>query len=169
MDVIIRQWRREDLESVQRVTWETWIATYLSFIPEKDLRTYFDLHYNLEALSKLFHSEFVNGCVAVVEGTVAGYAKTKLNREENRFYISSLYVLPSYQGQGLGMKLLRAAEECAMSYHVDRVWLGVMAQNIGALAWYRKIGFDFVEEAPFTMGDTTVNHLIGFKLIRFKS
>jgi hypothetical protein len=33
------------------------------------------------------------------------------------------------------------------------------------IAWYRSLGFSFVEEAPFTMGKATVRHLIGFKLL----
>lgn len=165
MEVIIRQWRMDDLPSVQRITWDTWLAAYSEFIPENDLQTYFDSHYTMEALSELFHSVLVNGFVSEIDGSVVGYARTQLNNEENRFYISSLYVLPQYQGKGIGMKLLRAAEECANAHHLGTVWLGVMVQNVGALTWYKKIGFQFVEEAPFTMGNTTVNHLIGYKRI----
>jgi len=40
-----------------------------------------------------------------------------------------------------------------------------MVKNTGALAWYRNKGFQFVREAPFSMGATTVEHLIGFKII----
>jgi ribosomal protein S18 acetylase RimI-like enzyme len=89
--------------------------------------------------------------------------QTQINQQEKRFYVSSIYVLPLYQGKGLGMKLIRAAETWAIANHFDDVWLGVMMQNVNALAWYKKIGFQFVEEAPFTMGQTTVNHLIGYK------
>jgi ribosomal protein S18 acetylase RimI-like enzyme len=76
-----------------------------------------------------------------------------------------VYVLPSYQGQGIGGKLMRAAEERALAAGMKELWLGVMVQNTAALEWYRRNGFSFVEEAPFTMGKTTVNHLIGFRAI----
>jgi len=33
----------------------------------------------------------------------------------------------------------------------DTLWLGVMVQNIRALAWYRKRGFEFLDSMPFTM------------------
>lgn len=165
MDVAIRQWTLDDLQSVRHITWETWLDAYSSFIPESDLREYFDTHYTLAALSKLFRTEFMNGLVAVVDGEVVGYAKTKFNKEENRFYVSSLYILPKFHGMGLGGKLMAAAEEIARTYSVDSVWLGVMTQNTQALEWYKKLGFQFVEEAPFTMGRTTVVHLIGFKKI----
>lgn len=163
MQVRIRPWERDDLPAVQRVTWESWLATYSAFIPQNDLQAYFETHYNMAALAALFNSLEVNGWVADVDKTIAGYLKTQRNDNEKRFYVSSVYVLPAYQGKGIGMKLLRAAETCALANHFADVWLGVMAQNANALAWYKKIGFQFVEAAPFSMGQTTVNHLIGYK------
>ena len=166
MSIAIRQWTLEDLPSVRQVTWNTWLDAYLSFIPESDLRRYFDAHYNLDALTQLFHTPLMNGFVAEVNGSVVGYVKTKFKKEENRFYVSSLYILPGRQGMGLGGKLMAAAEELAKTLAADSVWLGVMTQNTPALDWYKRHGFTFVEEAPFTMGQTTVVHLIGFRKIR---
>jgi ribosomal protein S18 acetylase RimI-like enzyme len=163
MNVIIRPWEKDDLSAIQSVTWETWLATYSAFIPQDDLQTYFEAHYNLAALAELFNSREVNGWVAEAEKAIVGYLKTQRHDEEKRFYVSSVYVLPTHQGKGIGMKLLRQAEACATAYHFDKIWLGVMAPNFNALAWYKKIGFEFIEEAPFTMGQTTVNHLIGYK------
>jgi diamine N-acetyltransferase len=160
--VAIRSWEQGDLEDVRRITWETWMATYASFIPVADLRSYFDQHYSLQALQELAGHVNVSGFVAVVDGVVAGYLKTQAAQEEGRFYVSSVYVLPGYQGKKLGTRLMHAAEDLALRVGFDRIWLGVMVQNLGALNWYRKTGFQFVEEAPFTMGKTTVNHLIGY-------
>ncbi len=166
MSIAIRQWTLEDLPSVRQVTWDTWLDAYSSFIPESDLRHYFDAHYTLDVLTQLIHTPLMNGFVAEVNGSVVGYVKTKFNKEENRFYVSSLYILPERQGMGLGGKLMAAAEELAKTIGADSVWLGVMTQNTPALDWYKRHGFTFVEEAPFTMGQTTVVHLIGYRKIR---
>jgi ribosomal protein S18 acetylase RimI-like enzyme len=163
--VVIRPWQQDDLEEVRRITWETWLATYASFIPVTDLRSYFDEHYSLPALQELAGRENISGFAAVVEGVVAGYLKTQAAHEEGRFYVSSVYVLPGYQGKRLGTRLMQEAEGLARRSGFDRIWLGVMVQNLGALEWYRKTGFQFVEEAPFTMGKTTVNHLIGYRVL----
>jgi ribosomal protein S18 acetylase RimI-like enzyme len=163
--VVIRVWEREDLEDVRRITWETWVATYASFIPVSDLRAYFDEHYSIPALQELAGRENVSGFVAVADGVVAGYLKAQAAREEGRFYVSSVYVLPGHQGKRLGTRLMQEAEGLARRAGFDRIWLGVMVQNLGALDWYRKTGFQFVEEAPFTMGKTTVNHLIGYRVL----
>jgi hypothetical protein len=77
--------------------------------------------------------------------------------------VPSLYFLPEFQGQGMGRRLLEAAEEYAAQKGVDELWIGVMVENKQALVFYRKMGFLFVREEPFTMGKTTVAHLIGYK------
>ena len=166
MTTEIRGWREPDIEMIRTITWETWVDAYSSFIPVEDLRSYFDRAYSAQALRDLQAQPNVDGFVAEIGGeTVVGYLKTHLEKDEGRFYVSSVYVLPSYQGQGIGGKLMRAAEERATAAGMKEVWLGVMVQNTAALEWYRRNGFSFVEEAPFTMGRTTVNHLIGFRAI----
>jgi ribosomal protein S18 acetylase RimI-like enzyme len=161
--MVIREWTVEDLPAVQHITWETWVATYASFIPIEDLRAYYDEQYSIEALKKLMEPPTFRGFLAVEEGVPAGYAKTKYDEEEKRCYLSSLYILPGYQGRGIGGRLLAVGEAFARTFGVTEIWLGVMVQNTSALAWYRKLGFQFVEEAPFTMGKTTVSHLIGYR------
>jgi ribosomal protein S18 acetylase RimI-like enzyme len=165
MGRFFREWTLNDLPSVRNVTWLTWLDAYASFVPVEDLRAYYDEHYSPESLEKLFHTPSVKGYVAVVDDQVVGYLKTLFAEREKRFYVSSVYVLPGFQGAGLGGHLMMKAEDQALLCGVHEIWLGVMTQNIPALEWYRRSGFLFVEEQPFTMGRTTVPHLIGYKKI----
>jgi ribosomal protein S18 acetylase RimI-like enzyme len=82
-----------------------------------------------------------------------------------KFYVSSLYVLPEFQGFGLGKKLLNESYRIAKEKQYCKVWLGVMKQNVKSLEWYQNLGFIFNEEEPFQMGSTQVMHLIGYKTI----
>jgi hypothetical protein len=50
MEILIRHWRREDLPAVRMILWESWIAAYSAFIPEEDLRTYFEATYQIDSL-----------------------------------------------------------------------------------------------------------------------
>jgi diamine N-acetyltransferase len=161
----IREWTPVDLPVIRHITWETWVATYASFIPMDDLRGYFDEHYSIQALTELSASQGFHGLLALEDKTPIGYAKVKFNPDERRCYISSLYILPGFQGKGIGTALMAKGEDYARGFGVQEVWLGVMRQNTNALAWYKKIGFHFVEESPFTMGKTSVPHLIGFRPI----
>ena len=139
------------------------MATYSSFIPERDLRSYFDIHYTEASLLKLFDDPLTYGFIAEKDRQIAGYIRVLFNRDENRLYVPSLYFLPGYQGQGMGKRLLDAAEGLAGGKGLDRFWIGVMVENRRALAFYRRVGFQFVREEPFTMGKTTVAHVIGYK------
>jgi ribosomal protein S18 acetylase RimI-like enzyme len=163
MGIVIRPWQKNDLASIRRITWESWISTYSSFIPESDLRSYFDVHYTEASLLKMFEDPFTHGFIVETDDQIAGYARLFFNRDENRLYVSSLYFLPDYQGQGMGSQLLNAAAGYAAEKGFDELWIGVMVKNRQALVFYRKVGFQFVREEPFTMGKTAVSHLIGFK------
>ena len=108
----------------------------------------------------------VNGFVAESDGRLVGCIRTRLAAEENRFYVPSLYVLPHYQGKGIGRSLMALAVNEAVAHGHDRIWIGIMEKNKDGLDWYRKFGYHKVEEAPFTMGKTTVNHYIGYVLVK---
>jgi ribosomal protein S18 acetylase RimI-like enzyme len=165
MGIVIRPWEKNDLASIRRITWESWISTYLKFIPERDLKSYFDIHYTEESLISMFDDPSMHSFIAAMDGQVAGYARLFFNHDEDRLYVSSLYFLPDFQGQGMGSRLLEAAEGYATDKGLDELWIGVMVKNSQALDFYRKVGFQFIREEPFTMGKTTVRHLIGWKKI----
>jgi len=163
--VVVRGWNEGDLESIRRITWTTWLDAYGSFIPERDLKSYFDSAYTVKELTELHRSPHFRGLLAEVEGRPTGYAKVRYAPEEQRCYVSSLYVLPEFQGKGVGRRLMEEAERHALAFGVKEIWLGVMVQNTPALEWYQRNGFVFVEEQPFTMGATTVMHRIGHRPI----
>jgi ribosomal protein S18 acetylase RimI-like enzyme len=165
MGMTLRRWQKSDLASIRKITWESWISTYLGFIPENDLKSYFDIHYTEESFLRLFDDPSMQGFIAAMDGQVVGYARLFFNRDENRLYVSSLYFLPKFEGQGMGSRLIEAAEGYAVEKGLDELWIGVMVENRRALDFYKKAGFQFVREEPFTMGKTTVSHLIGYKRI----
>jgi diamine N-acetyltransferase len=164
-DIVVRRWTDADIPAVREITWATWVATYAPFVPLEDLRTYFDGHYNPATLRTFMEDPSTGGWIANVGDRPTGYVRNGYSEKEGRFYVMSLYVLPAYQGMGLGHRLMEASEGEAAVRGVDRVWLGVMEQNTKTLDWYRRMGFRFVEEAPFVMGKTAVNHYIGFRLL----
>jgi ribosomal protein S18 acetylase RimI-like enzyme len=165
MEIAIRPWQKDDLPSIRRITWESWISTYSSFIPETDIKSYFDIHYTKASLLNLLEDPCMQGFIAETEDQIAGYVRLFFNQEENRLYVPSLHVLAVFQDQGIGRKLLEKSERCAIEKHLHELWIGVMVKNRQALDFYRKVGFQFVQEEPFTMGKTTVSHLIGYKKV----
>ncbi len=161
-----RECTLDDIAAIQKVLFNTWAASYADFIPMKDIQWYFNNYYSDSNFTRMCDDPTTWNFVAEVKGHVVGYARGKLNDEQKRFYLESLYVLPEFQGRGIGTELLKIVEQKAVSQHHSSLWLGVMVQNIPSLEWYRKLGFQFVEESPFQMGKTVVNHLIGYRQIK---
>ena len=163
-EIAIRHWTRKDLSIVKSILLTTWKNTY-TFIPEEDILSHFEKHYSEDRLIEILNDPFSNGIIAEVNSVPAGWLKLFEDHINKKFFVSSLYVLPEFQGFGLGKKLLNEAYRIAKEKQFSKVWLGVMKQNVKSLEWYTKVGFVFVEEEPFQMGLTEVMHLIGYKVI----
>lgn len=161
-----REWNLDDTNEIQKVLFNTWLASYADFIPVTDIQWYFNNYYSEANFAQLFEEKESIGFVAEVKSHIVGYARMKFNHEHQRCYLESLYVLPEFQGKGIGMGLLMTVEKTAKEHAYNQIWLGVMEQNVPSLEWYKKLGFQFVEQSPFQMGKTTVNHFIGFRDIK---
>ncbi|MEW6512157.1 MAG: GNAT family N-acetyltransferase [Bacteroidota bacterium] len=159
----LRTWTVDDIETVRNIAWVTWKETYGPFIPEKDLRAYLDDQYSRTKLEEKVRNHLLRGVIASWDNVDVAYMIVASVPQEGRCYVSSVYVLPAYQGKGIGSSLLSLAREIARGEGYNSIWLAVMTENRAAREWYERMGFQFPQEAPFTMGSTTVNHLIGFQ------
>jgi len=163
-EITIRNWTREDFHIVKNILLTTWKNTY-TFIPEEDILTHFEKHYSGDRLIEILNDPFSVGIIAEVNSVSAGWLKLFEDHINKKFFVSSLYVLPEFQGFGLGKRLLNESYRIAKEKQFSKVWLGVMKQNVKSLKWYKNLGFVFDEEEPFQMGSTEVMHLIGYKII----
>jgi ribosomal protein S18 acetylase RimI-like enzyme len=163
-EITLRNWTREDFSIVKSILLTTWKNTY-TFIPEEDILSHFEKYYSDDRLIEILNDPFSKGIIAEVNFIPAGWLKLFEDHVNKKFFVSSLYVLPEYQGFGIGKKLLNEAYRIAKEKHYNKVWLGVMKQNVTSFEWYKNLGFIFDEEEPFQMGSTEVMHLIGYKII----
>ncbi len=163
-EIVIRHWLKSDFKEVRNILFQTWSDTY-SFIPKDDILFHLEKNYCEEKLNLLYTDSNTQCFISEYDGSAVGWMKLFDNTSQIRFYLSSLYILPNYQGLGIGKLLLEKAGEIARLKNYDRIWLGVMKDNTKAYEWYINKGFNFVEEEPFQMGNTKVLHLIGYKLV----
>ncbi len=57
-------------------------------------------------------------------------------------YIIDLVVTQSARGSGLGKQLMQAAQEWAQGRGLDYIELGVLSNNLGAIALYEQLGYE---------------------------
>jgi len=88
----------------------------------------------------------LSGCiwVADVDGITAGF--TIVDLEEGSLF--ALFVLPEYEGLGLGRQLMDSAETALFKQH-SRVWLETDSQSRAA-AFYLRRGWEAVEQLAGT-------------------
>lgn len=164
-DTVVRKWKAEDAVGVRTVLQLSWQKAYSSFIPQEDLDFYLNKTYSKLSLQEMSKNSDYICYVAEIENTIVGWLKLNDNKSDNRFYLSSIYVLPEFQKMKIGEKFYRLACEEAVKKGFKEMYVGVMVQNKRALLWYQKLGFTFFEEQPFQMGNTSVSHLIGKRIL----
>lgn len=84
------------------------------------------------------------GTIAYIEndreiiGAVIGYTH---DTPDNSSYITQVYVLPEYRGNGLVNSLLNEYCNFCMENKLDKVWLTTKKDNLSAQRAYKKAGF----------------------------
>ena len=71
-----------------------------------------------------------------------------------------VWLLNRFQGGGLGKPLMSHAIERARAEGAPRLLLGVYSENAGAIAFYRRLGFETIGHRPFTVGTMVCDDFI---------
>lgn len=99
----------------------------------------------LEVLEREFETGQIYGAFA--QGRLVGVLS--LQRTGDVLMINDLVVLPCWQGQGIGGRLLSFALETAGRLGCRRVRLGMVHDNLRLRRWYEAHGFRTVEVRRF--------------------
>ena len=105
--------------------------------------------------------------VLVIEsgnGVIGGYAwyRWSLGSPASAFGIC---LAPAFKGQGLGEALIRRLKETAQKVGPDTIELTVQKKNTGAVALYRKMGFEIVRE-QLRQPDNEPEYFMALKITR---
>jgi len=95
---------------------------------------------------------FGDGClnlVALHDGDPVGHATLVPDVEDT--YELAIFVLHTYQGEGIGTHLIERLLGYAQEEDVERVWLSVERWNDPAIALYKKVGFEMSSTESFEL------------------
>ncbi len=77
-----------------------------------------------------------------------------LHMEGEKLYLGMLSVEPSRQNEGIGKKLLAAAEGEAIRQHCSSIYMTVISVRTELIDWYVRHGYFLTgEKKPFTIND----------------
>ena len=141
-----------DIKQIQNIVHITWPITYGEILSKEQLDYMLDLFYSDEALKlqynkkeqlfyMIYESETNLGFIGI-EHNYNGKTVTKIHK---------IYLLPETQGKGIGKKVIDEIAELALENNSAALVLNVNRFN-SALGFYKKIGFEVVDEVNIEIG-----------------
>jgi len=133
-NIFIREIKPSDIEEVKKLIWDT-INTCYPVIYSPKVITYWESLHNTEGILK----DMNEGFMVVLEKNGYIVATGSLLEDE----IRRVYVLPEFQSQGLGKKVMQELEEQARRLDLNSVRL---CSSLVSKKFYDAIGYETTEE-----------------------
>jgi ribosomal protein S18 acetylase RimI-like enzyme len=144
-----------DADDVASLLRASWAATYGSFLTADELNTVAREWHHPDLLRRQISDSDFTFLVARTEpGVLVGVATVKGSRDGASISVLRLYVLPEYQGRGIGSQLLDVA--LAAFPKAQRVELQVAEGNPSGLSFWTKQGFRACGHDEVRLGDATL-------------
>lgn len=156
--ITIRPVHLSDIKGIQHVARSSWMDTYREIYPIEYIESFLKQAYSADQLEQSIirdqQLEARRFLVAVSAETeeLAGYVHVMKENDEC-YELLRVYLLPSYQGTGIGTSLLNEVSTLNQISHL-KAW--VEEQNLSARRFYEAKGFIIVgEEIEKNEGFTT--------------
>ncbi len=146
--VTIERAQPNDAEEIQNVFYKTWLATYPNSetgVTVDDVHEHYKERLTPEGIEKSRKRieeglELVNQrfFVARVDKKIVGVCLANTHDDKNQ--LTAIYVLPEFQGKGIGYKLWD--EVLKFIDHTKDTTVEVVVHNNNAIEFYKRLGFE---------------------------
>ena len=133
----IRPARPADAPTLREIIGQAWQTSYSPIVGATNVDQMADTLLNDMSLRRLIVDSSFDTPIAMCAGAPAATAMARL--VDNYLHVMRLYVLPAFQGQGVGVALLNwllARQRIGIAVRLE-----VVAANHGALRFYDREGF----------------------------
>lgn len=131
--------------------------------PKADIESYITTNFSLKNFKKeltnhnfiyylMYHNKKLAGFSKVIFNT-----PTKHIVEKNITKMERLYLLKEFYGMHLGTKLMEINIELVKKRKQEGIWIEVWTENLRAIKFYTKMGFEIVGSSNFTISKTHSN------------
>lgn len=168
LKVSLRPATLEDAAAITEIGITTFTATYAHSLPAHDMHAFLEKVYSLGATTADIVDPDRDIIVATAQGgssdtpsTIIGFALLTRNSPDpcvshltELVEFQRLYILPEYQGHGVGKLLMGEITSMARAQGFRRMWVGAWEENFRAIAIYERDGYRKVGEREFWVGST---------------
>ncbi|MBA3871050.1 MAG: GNAT family N-acetyltransferase [Anaerolineae bacterium] len=153
----IRRAEPADAQAIATVQTASWRTTYAGLIPAEFLASM-----DIGRRAAVWHTGLTDStrrhCYFVAEdadGQVVGFASGGPEREGHPIYkgeLSAIYLLDSYQKQGIGRRLVQAVAGWLHENHYHNMLIWVLAGNTQGIQFYEAIGGQRIDSKTINIG-----------------
>ena len=141
-----------DIKQIQNIVHVTWPITYGEILSKEQLDYMLDLFYSNEGLTLQYNKKEQLFYMIYEDETNLGFIGIEHNYNDKAVTkIHKIYLLPETQGKGIGKKVIDEIGKLALDNNSTALILNVNRFN-SALGFYKKIGFEVVDEVNIDIG-----------------
>lgn len=142
-----------DIKLIQNIVQITWPITYGEILSKEQLSYMLDLFYSTEALTEQYNKKEQLFYMIYEDETNIGFIGIEHHYKGKTITkIHKIYLLPETQGKGIGKKVIDEIGILALKNNSKTLLLNVNRFN-AALGFYKKIGFEVVDEVNIEIGN----------------
>lgn len=158
MFISVKQATVNDAEVISKLSTETFFETYSWYNTPENMLEYTQTHFNVEQTKKDFATPNTHFFLATFNNEIIGYAKLRVleNPKElagkRHIEIERIYVQKKHHHIKAGYAIIKKCIEFAVEKKYEVIWLGVWEQNLKALHFYERVGFEKFGAHDFQLG-----------------
>lgn len=153
----------EHVEILAPLSIEAFIPAHGHSSPKKDIESYIERNFSIENFKKELANPAFEYYLIYHNNKAVGFSKVIFNTphenvaSQNLTKMERLYILKEYYGLNLGVELMQFNIDLAQKNNQEGIWLEVWVENIRAIKFYTKMGFDIVGNYDFKVSETHSN------------
>jgi len=162
----LRKCNQLDLIELIEIGRSTYYETFHTMNSNETMSKYLDEAFHPTKINEELHNPDSSFYFLYSKEILSGYIKINFSpsqtdiNDRNSLELERIYVKKEHIGKGFGKFLINKTISIAKNHKLKYVWLGVWEENKPALAFYRKMGFEFYKKHTFRMGDELQNDFI---------
>lgn len=148
-----------DIEVLQKIGRQTFSETFAASNSLENMTQYLETGFSTEKILAELENTNAVFYIAKNENEVVGYLKLNFGdaqtelKDSKALEIERIYVTKAFQGKNVGQLLYEKAIQVATEKSTEYVWLGVWEENLKAINFYKKNGFEAFDKHIFKLGD----------------
>lgn len=159
MSIHFRKCILSDLNELVAISKTTFVEAFEKDNDPTDFKVYIDVAFATATIKKQLENIDSTFYFVFKDAILVGYFKLNVNKAQtdikadDSIELERIYVLKEYQGKQIGKRMLQYAINSAKEQKKANIWLGVWENNVDAIRFYEKYGFEKFDTHPYYIGD----------------